>query len=182
MRKFNAIILSILFGVIGYIGRDAYDWVKYKILPATDQMTQIQGSIEALTETIDENTKLILSSEDARVISKYIVVIANSAKELNQKAIELNKVTKIVSGNNGQFATITPRWIPFSRAIQLDNKNTFSVIGKVNNTDYSYSLNGKRGRLVPGSRIEYEGIRGNTCYINFIGREGDLYGVSLHCD
>lgn len=189
------IVQALIILVIGWFLKDGYDWMKYKIFPPQDQMTKIQESINQLAGSIDGNSQAVLELTKKAIknpnsltqnqindISKHLKIVINSTQELNQKSQELNNVATVIKDNEGKVAANVPYWIPQARAIRLDQKNTFSIFNKLNNTDYAYSLNGKRGRIVPGDRLEYEGITGRKCYVNFMGKNGNLYGVSFYCD
>lgn len=193
-QKLNikTILLTIFFTALACFAEDIYTYGKNLLIPPRDQMTKIQQSIDDLVATIDGNSDAIVKfsnqiSQNQKVDQKLIseVVeklreITDNSKNLTKETKKLKKVTNVVKENEGAIYANIEYWLPLDLAIKLDNINSFGF--SRGPSAVQSSLNGQRNYFKAGDRTEYTGENGNKCYVNYMGRKGDLYGLSFSCE
>lgn len=187
----KAVFVTIILTAVACFAEDIYSYGKNLVIPPRDQMSEIQQSIDELVDVIDGNSDAIEKFSNqisqnqkvdqeliAEIVEKLRKIIENS-QSLTKETRKLKKVTNVVKENEGAIYANVEYWLPLNLAIKLDNINSF---GFFYNNGLQSSLNGQHRSFVAGDRAEYTGENGNKCYINYMGKQGDLYGMSFHCE
>ncbi len=191
MKILKTLLIGAVGTVIGYLGQDLYDEIKYEYF-TDDPLKEIQNSIDELNKNIQAEGKQLKTftngSQDQVIVNNWDGIISNvqiiidNSEELDNKVSDLHDLVDQIRKKEGIIKPNTITWIPIGQAINLDPKNTFSVYGRQNNTKFYTSLNGTKQSLSAGDRLDYIGANGKTCYVSFLGVKNGNYGASAYCD
>ena len=203
------IATMVIGGLITHYGSREIDRIFFRSESTEMQLTPIKQEISNLSESIRLNSGAILqlsgslsnSNEEKNgnvsiEISEKVNLILNDIMEIENRIVFLNdtienKDKKVVEhGERNEENTFSPieHWLKIGQTLRLDEISTLGIVrnhSTIGNPGgdkiITISLNGEMKKLYPGDRFEYDDIKGNKCYVNYLGLDVDKYGISYYC-